>query len=110
MPCLAARYYSKMRRRMNYRCAYISNIELKNILKDTGFVKEDFYYPIPSYQNLRYLSKLENRAVYLYLLKMLGSFPKFSFLYSMAGFLLSFFPLSILKFFWPDFCVLAKRP
>lgn len=110
LPCLAARYYSKMRRRMNYRCANFSNIKLRNILKDTGFVKEDFYYPIPSYQNLRYLSKLENRAVYLFLLKMLGSYPKFSLLYSMAGFLLSFFPLSILKFFWPDFCVLAKRP
>jgi len=110
LPCKVVTHYFKLRRRINFRCAYFSSRKLKNMLVESGFGNVVFNFPIPSYRNLRYMSEIENRAVYIYLIKLLGSFPKFSRLHSIAGLIFSFFPLSILKFFWPDFCIVAKRP
>jgi 2-polyprenyl-3-methyl-5-hydroxy-6-metoxy-1,4-benzoquinol methylase len=110
LPCRIVNYYLRMRGSINYQCNYYSKNNLKNKIVKSGFVKPVFYYPIPSIKNLRYMSELEDRAVFKYLLKMVSSSPRFSLFHSAVGYFLSMVPMSIIKFFWPDFCVVAKRP
>lgn len=102
--------YSRLMRKKEFREVTYSQLELRKLLKSVGFNDLDFFYPIPNYQNFRYLSRLENRITFLFLIKMLASFPKFSPPYYLIGSLFSFLPKSIIHFFWPNFCVIASKP
>ncbi len=56
LPRVLANYYSLKSRGMPFREWTHSQRNLRRLLRRAGFRDADFYYPIPSYENIRYIT------------------------------------------------------
>lgn len=109
LPFKFAKMYSKLARKQDYREVTYSLLELEKLLRSVGFDKIKFYFPIPGYQNFRYLLDLENRGVSRYVLDQMRGYPRFTNLLYSAGRIALNLPISFQRFLWPSFSILAVR-
>jgi hypothetical protein len=109
LPYFLANLYSKLVRKSEYRELTYSKIDLTKKLVDTGFKSIEFYYPVPGYQYFRVMTALEDRASIAQVIKLIYGFPRFPyFLLSFVN-VVKYIPIRFLQFFWPSFCVIARK-
>ena len=83
---------------------------LEKMLKESGFAQVDCYYPIPGYQNYRFIAAFNERSVFEFLLLGLRGFPRFSnLLYVMARAALPFGALRALRLIYPSLAMLGRK-
>jgi ubiquinone/menaquinone biosynthesis C-methylase UbiE len=109
LPNVVARKYSRLIRQQDYREITYSLWGLRKLLHSVGFDQVEFHFPIPDYQNFRFLVDFEDRGVIRFLLGQLRAYPRFSRWQHLAGRIMLSLPLRLARFFWPNFCVLAVR-
>jgi 2-polyprenyl-3-methyl-5-hydroxy-6-metoxy-1,4-benzoquinol methylase len=109
LPDPVAQCYSKFIRGKEYQEITYSLPELKRLLRSVGFNSLDIYFPIPGYQNFRFITQLDDKKTIAYTMKLLQSYPRFGRLLRLASRLLFFIPLRTIRFFWPSFSIVAKK-
>ena len=102
--------YSKPIRGQEYKEVTFSPQRLHNLLCSVGFDQIDFFFSIPSYQNIRFLADLKNKETTRFVLKRLRTHPRFSLAHYLAGQIMLHLPLHLKRLLWPSFSVLAMRP
>lgn len=110
LPYRIAQMYSLLARKQDYREITYSLHGLRQRLRSAGFSQIDFFFPIPGYQNFRYLVDFQQRGVSRYVIEQLRAYPKFSRLHYVAGRMMLALPIRLERFLWPSFSVLAVRP
>jgi SAM-dependent methyltransferase len=85
LPRPLANLYACLLQGQPYRAWTYSRSGLEKLLRQAGFAQVEFYYPIPGYQNYRFLITFGDQNVTEFLLRGLRAFPRFSgFLYALA--------------------------
>ena len=108
LPRVLANCYSQTARGMPFREWTHSQRNLRQLLKRAGFPRADFYYPIPSYQNFRYIADYSNPWVNRFLVSRYrghGSFSEGVRIVSLVAAI-----LHLEKRIAPCFGVLATKP
>jgi 2-polyprenyl-3-methyl-5-hydroxy-6-metoxy-1,4-benzoquinol methylase/uncharacterized protein YbaR (Trm112 family) len=109
LPSVFAQKYSRLVRRQDYREITYSLWGLRKLLHSVGFDRVDFFFPIPGYQNFRFLVDFGDRRVTRFVMERLRTHPRFSRWQYLAGRIMVSLPLRLERFFWPSFSVLAVR-
>jgi hypothetical protein len=107
LPRKLADVYSKKARGQPFREWTHSKKALANLLSQAGFTEVDFYYPIPSYQNFRYMTGYEAPWVSRFLISRYMGHGNFSQGLRLAAMIAS--ALRIEKWSSPCFSVLATK-
>ena len=108
LPRFLANYYSEMTRHRPFREWTYSQRELTRLLSQVGFKPIHFYYPIPSYQNIRYITDYGTPGISRFLASRFKGHGRFSRSLHMAGLFSSL--LRVEKLLSPCFSVLAEKP
>jgi hypothetical protein len=109
LPARLAQAYSMRVRNAEYREITYSLHGLRRLLEAAGFEQIRFFFPIPGYQNFRYLADLEDKNELRFLLGQLRTHPRFSRWLHLAGRAALALPGRPERFFWPSFSVFAVR-
>lgn len=78
LPRSLAQWYSHAARRRPFREYTYSEAELTRRLRDAGFVRVERYYPLPSYQNFRYIAPFDDLNLLRYLVTRLQGHGRFT--------------------------------
>lgn len=109
LPRPLARVYSRLVRHKEYLEMNHSLAEIKGMLKAVGFVSQDVYFPVPNGEFFRYITRLENRDVWGYLLGNFNSHPRFGLLGRIGGRIARWIPLRVVRGVWPSFAIIAEK-
>lgn len=115
LPFFLANIYSKIVKKCEYRTCIYSLGGYRRFLKHIGFKKLDFYTPVPGYLNFKYLVPLEPFNIFTYWFSnilydnFLFSPPILRRVVSIIRWILRFLPVSFLKYFVPDFSIVARK-
>jgi len=87
-----------------------SRAALLTLLQRAGFSQVDFYYPIPGYQNFRFMSRLDDEQSVEYLLGSLRTFPRMSrFLAFASRLALRAGALPLVRWTYPSLAAVASK-
>jgi ubiquinone/menaquinone biosynthesis C-methylase UbiE len=110
LPRPLADLYSSLVRGRPYREWTYSRCSLAAMLKQAGFSQVRFVYPIPGYQNFRFLASFADLGSTDLLFSSLRAFPRFKEVFSFLFLLSRLQPtLKLLQWFYPSFGVVAAR-
>lgn len=109
LPNTLAQKYSQLARGQDYQEITYSLWGLRKLLRSVGFRQIKFFFPIPGYQNFRFLVDFQDRGVSRFVLERLRTHPRFTRRQYLAGRAMLYLPLGLARFFWPSFSVLAVR-
>lgn len=107
LPMPVANLYSRLARNVDYREVTYSKRGLAGILKRVGFDRVQFYYPVPGYQNFRFLANYGTRGTTQFVFSHLRAHPKFTSAHYAAARLSLL--LGIHKWTAPCFSVVAYK-
>lgn len=107
LPYIIGNQYSRIVRHQEYRELTYSPWALKKLLRVAGFNQIDFMYPIPNYQNFRYITDHSQPQISRFVLNQMRGHPKFSTPYYLAGFFSVI--LRLHKTLSPSFSVFAYK-
>ena len=108
LPRALADYYSRKVRGQPFREWTYSQRGLTKLLEQVGFSKPQFLYPIPSYQNFRYITDYSAPWIGRFLVSRYAGHGRFTEGLRIAGLLASV--LRVEKLLSPCFSVLARKP
>lgn len=77
--------YSRLVRRQPYREWVHSKPALEALLYHVGFERVDFWYPLPGYQNFRYLTQYDDSTVDSFVLRRLRTHPRLTEMHYLLG-------------------------
>lgn len=110
LPRPLADLYSRIFRKEPYRALTHSRSALEKMFIDAGFAQTDCYYPIPGYQDYRFIATFKERPIFDFLLLGLRAFPRFSNLfYVLARVALPFGALRLLRLTYPSLAVVGSK-
>ena len=109
LPYPVARRYSNIVRNQDFREVTYSFVGLHKLLHSIGFDKVKFHFPVPGYENFRFIVNLEDNRTNRFWLKQLLAHPRFSYSHYLVSRLLFSLPFRIEKYFWPSFSVVATK-
>ncbi|MBN1483921.1 MAG: class I SAM-dependent methyltransferase [Chloroflexia bacterium] len=108
LPRVLANLYSLAARKRPYREWTYSLRDLNNLLHQAGFEDVRFLFPIPNYQNFRFIVDYAAPGTSRFVLNRLGSHARFTRWHYIAGRAASILHLE--RWLSPCFSVLARRP
>jgi ubiquinone/menaquinone biosynthesis C-methylase UbiE len=109
MPMTLARLYSRRVRGKDYVETTYSYSGLSRLLRSVGFERQKFWFPVPGYQNFRYLIDLDDVSGARYVAEQLPTYSSASRIAVLGGAALRHMPLGLAKTLWPSFAVVATR-
>lgn len=107
LPFPLANIYSKVIRGRYYREITHSLSGIKQLIRESGFKSAKIYFPVPGYQNFRFLTSHDTKGVSKYLFDELRNFPKYKFNYYLASMVA--LQLKIHKQIAPCFSIIAYK-
>ncbi|MFW6116433.1 MAG: hypothetical protein ACOC6F_01780 [bacterium] len=107
VPNRLAKNCFELARQQDYREITHSLWGLEKLLHSVGFNRVDFFFPIPDYQNPRFVMDLEDKGVARFVVEQLRAYPQFSHLQYLAARILVSLPLCLQRSFWPSFIAVA---
>lgn len=108
LPRVLGNFYSMKARGKPFREWTYSQRGLTQLLTQAGFSSVNFYYPIPSYQNIRYITDYSAPWISRFLVSRFSGHGRFTVGLKMAGLAASL--LRVERWLSPCFSVLARKP
>lgn len=108
LPRKIASLYSRLRRGKDYREYLYSLSGYKSLLREVGFSSIQVYSSFPSFRNFTQMLSIDDRAVMQYYLKNLFE-PRYSIVNLTWGLLKILSLYSLVKYFVPDFSLIANK-